>query len=135
MRSLLESVGTRLGPLQLTAQVSGGKLVIADSPSAVAALRGGSKLVDDAAYELGELYEGNAFKQYRRAAQYYERCFQWNPKTHLDARIKAARLYDKNLQERTRAIEIYREIVTRETDPKRITEANKRLAELSTVKK
>ena len=51
VRSLLESVGTRLGPLQLTAQVSGGKLVIADSPSAVAALRGGSKLVDDAAFK------------------------------------------------------------------------------------
>lgn len=94
-----------------------------------------SDKIDDTAYQLGEIYEGNAFKQYRRAAQYYERCFQWNPKTHLDARLKAARLYDRNLQERTRAIEIYRDITTRETDPKRITEANKRLAELSTVKK
>jgi TolA-binding protein len=94
-----------------------------------------SDKIDDTAYQLGEIYEGSAFKQYRRAAQYYERCFQWNPKTHLDARLKAARLYDRNLQERSRAIEIYRDIVTRETDPKRITEANKRLAELSTVKK
>ena len=94
-----------------------------------------SDKIDDTAYQLGEIYEGAAFKQYRRAAQYYERCCQWEPKTHLDARLKAARLYDHNLQERTRAIELYREIVTRETDPKRITEANKRLAELSTVKK
>ncbi|CAN5233090.1 hypothetical protein BH10PLA2_BH10PLA2_25540 [soil metagenome] len=94
-----------------------------------------SDKIDNAAYQLGEIYEGNAFKQYRRSAQYYERCFQWNPKTHLDARLKAAHLYDHNLQERTRAIELYREIVTRETDPKRIAEANKRLTDLSTAKK
>jgi hypothetical protein len=94
-----------------------------------------SDKIDSAAYQLGEIYEGNAFKQYRRAAQYFERCFQWNPKTHLDARLRAAHLYDQNLQERTRAIELYREIVTRETDPKRIAEANKRLTDLSTAKK
>jgi TolA-binding protein len=94
-----------------------------------------SDKIDNAAYELGEIYEGSAFKQYRRAAQYYERCFQWNAKTHLDARLRAARLYDRNLQERSRAIEIYREVINRETDPKRIAEANKRLTELSTVKK
>jgi hypothetical protein len=94
-----------------------------------------SDKIDDTAYQLGQIYQGSAFKQYRRSAQYYERCFQWNPKTHLDARLCAARLYDHNLQERSRAIELYREIVTRETDPKRIAEANKRLTELSTVKK
>jgi TolA-binding protein len=94
-----------------------------------------SDKIDDTAYQLGKIYEGSAFKQYRRAAQYYERCFQWEPKTHLDARLCAARLYDNNLQERTRAIEIYREIITRETDPARIAEANKRLAALSTAKK
>jgi hypothetical protein len=40
-----------LGPLPLTAQLSGGKLVIADGPAAVAGLRGGAKLVDDADYK------------------------------------------------------------------------------------
>ncbi len=69
------------------------------------------------AYELGDIYEGNAFKQYRRAASYYERCFQWNPRTHLDARLKAARLYDNNLHERAHAIELYREIVTHKPIP------------------
>ncbi len=94
-----------------------------------------SDKIDDTAYQLGKIYEGSAFKQYRRSAQYYERCFQWEPKTHLDARLCAARLYDHNLKESSRAIELYREIATRETDPKRIAEANKRLTELSTVKK
>lgn len=50
-RSLLKSLGTRLGPLRLTAQLSNGKLVIADSPAAASALRGGAKLVDDAAFK------------------------------------------------------------------------------------
>jgi hypothetical protein len=40
-----------LGPLPLTAQLSGNKLVIADTPAAVASLRGGNKLVDDAAFK------------------------------------------------------------------------------------
>jgi hypothetical protein len=48
-RTLLRSL--KLGPVQLTAQISDGKLVIADSPTAVAALRTGPKLVDDAAFK------------------------------------------------------------------------------------
>src|SRR5262249_18476974 len=94
-----------------------------------------SDKIDDAAYQLGEMYEGRAYRQYRRAAIYYERCFQWNPNTQFDARLRAARLYDKYLQEKTRAIELYREVTTHETDPKRMAEAQKRLTELSGAKK
>src|SRR5262249_44602572 len=90
-----------------------------------------SDKIGDAAYQLGDLYEGKAYKQYRRSAQYFERCFQWNPNTQLDARLRAARLYDKQLMDRNRAAELYREITTHETDPKRIAEAEKRLVELS----
>jgi TolA-binding protein len=90
-----------------------------------------SDKIGDAAYQLGDLYEGKAYKQYRRSAQYFERCFQWNPNTQLDARMRAARLYDRHLQERPRAIELYREVTTHETDPKRLQEAQKRLTELS----
>lgn len=50
-RKLLGSLSGRLGPVQLTAQLSDGKLVVADSPSALTALRSGPKLVDDAAYK------------------------------------------------------------------------------------
>ena len=87
--------------------------------------------IDEAAYQLGDIYESKAYKQYRRSAAYYERCFQWNPKTTSDARLRAARIYDKQLTDRARAIELYREITTHETDAKRIDEANKRLKDLS----
>jgi hypothetical protein len=85
----------------------------------------------DAAYQLGDLYEGKVFKQPQRAVLYFERCFEWNPTTQLDARLRAARLYEKTLMERTRAIELYREVVARETDQRRVQEAQKRLLELT----
>jgi hypothetical protein len=90
-----------------------------------------SNKIGDAAYMLGDLYEGKAFKQYRRAAVYFERCIQWNPTTQLDARLRAARIYDKHLPERARAIELYKEVTTHEHEPRRIEEAKKRLKDLS----
>ncbi len=89
-----------------------------------------SDKISDAAYQLGDIYESKAFRQYDRAAAYFERCYQWNPKTNFDARIRAARLYDRLLNERNKAIDIYKEITVRETDPKRIEEAQRRLTEL-----
>jgi hypothetical protein len=50
-RGLLQSASGKLGPLQLTAQLSGQKLVISDGPAAANALRGGSKLIGDSAYK------------------------------------------------------------------------------------
>jgi hypothetical protein len=50
-RTLLQKIAGTLAPLQLTAQLSGNKLVISDGPVATAALRGGSKLVDDSTYK------------------------------------------------------------------------------------
>lgn len=93
-----------------------------------------SDKISDAAFMLGDVYESKAYRQFRRSALYYERCFQWNPKTQMDARIRAARLYDKQLAERARAIELYREVTTHETDPRRYQEALKRLTELTTTK-
>jgi hypothetical protein len=93
-----------------------------------------SDKISDAAYQLGDIYESKVFRQYDRAAGYFERCFQWNPKTQFDARLRAARLYDRALNERNRAIEIYKEITNRETDPKRLEEAQKRLTELGAKK-
>lgn len=94
-----------------------------------------SDMIDDAAFQLGDLYEGKAYKQYKRAAQYFERCFQWNPQTETDARLRAAHLYDKQIGDRVRAQEIYGEVKDREKDPKRVEEAKKRLAELGGGKK
>jgi TolA-binding protein len=93
-----------------------------------------SDKIADTAYQLGDIYDSRAYKQYKRAAVYFERCFQWNPNTQFDARLRAARVYDRNLNERGHAVELYREIITHETDPKRIQEAQKRLTELSGTK-
>lgn len=90
--------------------------------------------IGDAAYQLGDIYESRAYKQYRLAAEYYERCFHWNPTTQLDARLRAARLYDRNLIKRERARELYQEVVTHDTDPKRTQEARRRLSELGNLR-
>ena len=73
--------------------------------------------------------------QYDRAAKYYERSFEWHKGSHTDARMRAAVLYDKNLNERSKAIELYREVTSHDTDAERIKQAEKRLAELTGGKK
>ncbi len=90
-----------------------------------------STKISEAAYLLGDLYENNAFKQYRRAAAYFERCFQWSPSNAFDSRLRAAHIYDKKVPECARAVEIYKEIIEHETDPKHIQEANARLKALA----
>jgi len=94
-----------------------------------------SDKISDAAYQLGEIYESKPYKQYQRSALYFERCFQWNSRTQLDARLRAARIYDRNLTERNKAIELYREVTTRELDPKRVAEAQKRISDLSSAQR
>jgi hypothetical protein len=86
--------------------------------------------ISDAAYMLGELYESRAFRQYDRAAAYYERCFQWNPVTQYDARLRAARLYDRELKDKPKAVELYRMVIDYETSSSRRQEAARRLKEL-----
>jgi tetratricopeptide (TPR) repeat protein len=93
-----------------------------------------SSRISDTAYMLGDIYESKACKQYRRSGAYFERCFQWNKHTHLDARLRAARVYDRQLLDRSHAIDLYKEVDTHETDPKQRAEAEKRLAELSGTK-
>jgi TolA-binding protein len=93
-----------------------------------------SDKISDVAFMLGDIYESKAYKQQYRAVEYYHRCYQWNTKTTHEARIRAARIYDKTLHNRTKAIEVYREVTTHETDPRRIQEAQKRIAELSGAK-
>jgi TolA-binding protein len=90
-----------------------------------------SDKIADVAYQLGELYEGRAFKQADRAAAYFERSFQWRKGTHNDALMRAAMIYDRTLNDRPKAIEMYREEIHTDTDPARLKEAEKRLAELT----
>ncbi len=90
-----------------------------------------STKISEAAYQLGDIYEGRAFKQYQRAAAYFERCFQWSPATPLDARLRAARVYDRDLKNKNKALESYRMVREHDTDPNRIREADRRIADLS----
>ena len=90
-----------------------------------------SDKIGNVAYELGDLYESRAYRQYDRAAKYYERSFQWVKGSRTDARMRAAVLYDRQLNERTKAIELYRSVVEHDLDPERIKTAERRLAELT----
>jgi hypothetical protein len=85
--------------------------------------------ISDAAFMLGDIYESRAFRQYDRAAAYYERCFQWNPNTTYDARLRAAKVYDRELKDRAKAIELYRAVLDTETIQARRDEAYRRLRE------
>lgn len=91
--------------------------------------------IADVAYELGDLYEDKAYRQYARAAAYFERACQWRKGTRTDARLRAAVLYDKQLNERTKAIEMYRDVVMHDTEQGRVNQAQKRLAELTAMRK
>ncbi len=94
-----------------------------------------SDKIADVAYELGELYESRSFHQYNRAAAYFERAYQWRKGSGTDARLRAARLYDKQLGERSKAIELYRDVMLNDADKDRMKEAERRLAELTSTRK
>ncbi len=90
-----------------------------------------SDKIGDVAYQLGDIYEGRAYKQYDRAAKYFERSFQWVKGSRTDARLRAGVLYDRQLNERAKAIELYRAVVEHDTNPDHIKQAEKRIAELT----
>jgi hypothetical protein len=87
--------------------------------------------IGDTAYDLAEIYASKVFNRQRLAAVYYERSFEWNPTTRSEARIRAARIYDKVLREQVKAIDLYRNVLSHDTDPARLAEAKKRLAEMN----
>jgi hypothetical protein len=89
-----------------------------------------SNRCSDAAYQLGDIYETRRPPQYLRAAVYFERCVQWNPATTLDARLRAAKLYDRQLRDRTKALEWYKAVLNHENDDRRRQEAQRRINEL-----
>jgi hypothetical protein len=94
-----------------------------------------SDKISDVAYQLAEIYESRAYKQYDRAARFFERSFQWKKGTSTDSRLRAAVLYDKQLNERGKATTLYKDVVEHDTDPDRIKIAEKRLTELTGGKK
>jgi len=90
-----------------------------------------SDKIGETAYQLGDIYEKyRPSPQFPRAAVYFERSFQWNRVGNSDARLRAAKLYDKQISDREKAKALYKEILTHDTDNARIAEARKRLEEL-----
>ncbi len=83
------------------------------------------------AYQLGDLYEGRAYQQYRRAAAYFERSYQWAKTAQSDARLRAARIYDRVLNERNQAIQLYKQVLSHDIDETRRREAQERLNALT----
>lgn len=90
-----------------------------------------SNKCSDAAFQLADIYENRKPPQHRRAAVYYERCVQWNPMTQSDARIRAARIYDRQLREPAKALELYKAVLNNESDERRRQEAQRRVTELN----
>ena len=66
-----------------------------------------SKLVDEAAFGIGDILEGADFREYGRAVRWYERGYQWNPATKRPARYRAARLYEERLGDNEKAAQLY----------------------------
>jgi TolA-binding protein len=86
-----------------------------------------SDKLDETCYYLGEIYSSKYFQQYRRAAAFYERVIHYQPNTNLDARLRAAHLYEHYIEDRQRAISLYQEVLRREVDPTQTREAKRRL--------
>ena len=87
--------------------------------------------IGDTAYQLGDIYEKyRPTPQYRRGAVYFERSYQWNRIGNSDARMRAAKIYDRHLADREKARAIYQDIINHDTDNNRLAEARRRLEEL-----
>lgn len=95
-----------------------------------------SDKIADVAYHLGEIYEKyTPYPQLLRAAAYYERSFEWNPASTTDARYRAAIIYDTQLKMTEQAKKMYKEVLNHDTNPQRVTAAEKRLYELSSFRR
>jgi hypothetical protein len=83
--------------------------------------------IDEACYYLGEIYSSRYFQMYRRSVAYYERVTLYAPDTNLDARLRAAYIYERHLGNSQKAVSLYQEILAREVDPNQTREARRRL--------
>jgi len=71
-----------------------------------------SDKIDDAAFKAGEIYEH--FNDYSIAVVYFQRAFQWDAATPYPARFKAAYILDRQLHNRSEALDLYRQAVETE---------------------
>jgi TolA-binding protein len=90
-----------------------------------------SDKIAEVAYHLGDIYEHYKPRpQFERAAAYYERSFQWNKASTTDARLRAARIFDRQLKQFDKAKEMYKAVANHDTNSERVAEAERRLREM-----
>jgi hypothetical protein len=90
-----------------------------------------SDKIDDAAFHAAEIYRGRHFKDYWRALLYYQRAFQWDPKTPWPARLRAAQVLDRELLDRRAALKLYHEAARLERDERHRREASSRIVDIT----
>ncbi len=71
-----------------------------------------SDKIDDAAFYAAGIYE--SFRDYTLALLYYQRAYQWDPKTPHPARYKSAYILDRYLHRRLEAVELFNEALEKE---------------------
>jgi len=89
-----------------------------------------SDKLDDACFYLGEIYTSKHFEQYRRGVAFYERVFWYDPSTNYPARLRAALVYEKQLNDHEKAKQLYQDVLQRHTDPTQTREARRHLDKL-----
>lgn len=91
-----------------------------------------SDKIDAAAFRAGGICE--YFRDYTIALLYYQRAYQWNPKTPNPARFKAAHILDEYLHRRAEALELYQQAVKMENlDQYDMELAQTRIGELTKI--
>ncbi len=70
-----------------------------------------SDKIDDAAFYAGEIYGSDTYGEHTMALNFYQRCLKWNPNTNHPVRFRMAVLYDYQLQDREKALALYKEVV------------------------
>jgi TolA-binding protein len=88
-----------------------------------------SDKVNDAAFEIAEIYAGWHFRDYESAAKYYMMSYQLNPDIKRPALLKAAGMHDK-MADYDRAKVIYRQAAVYGHDKKSRKRAERRLSVL-----
>ena len=90
-----------------------------------------SDKISEAAFRLGEIYEGWYYEDFAKAAAAYERAYQWNARTILPAKFRAAKLYDEKLMQRDKAVMLYKQVVVERLYKRDAEHAAKRVIELT----
>jgi len=89
-----------------------------------------SEKAPKAAYQLGELYAGLYYRDYEKAAKYYEKCYDLNPATPEPALVKAGDMYVK-LGRFEDAVTMYKLAVKGQRNSGQRDEAQRKLDELA----